>query len=94
VEPARPLAHPRRTYALVNVLAGGPRAGREQHVVPEFIPWFGDPQPVADLALDYLRHPDKLASQRAKLARLVESLDRPGASDNVARMAMEMLERG
>ena len=83
-----------RTYALVNVLAGGPDAGKDGHVVPEIIPWFGDPQPVADLAIDYLRHPEKLAAQRASLAHLVGSLDRPGASINVARIALEMLANG
>ena len=81
-----------RTYALVNVLAGGPEADKDHHLVPEFIPWFGDPAPVADLAVDYLRHPEKLAAQRDALARLVGSLDRPGASMNVAKMAIEMLE--
>ncbi|HEX5869290.1 MAG TPA: hypothetical protein VFY65_02675, partial [Longimicrobium sp.] len=80
-----------RTYALVNVLAAGPAAEKEQHVVPEIIPWFGDPRPVADLALDYLRNPEKLAAQREALAGLVASLDCPGASVNVAKMALEML---
>lgn len=80
-----------RTYALVNVLATGPNAGKDRHLVPEVMPWFGDPGIVADLAIDYLRHPEKLAAQRASLARLVQSLDHPGASMNVARMALEML---
>lgn len=81
-----------RTYALVNVLAAGPDAGKERHVVREFIPWFDDPQPVADLALDYLRNPEKLAAQREALANLVASLDRPGASLNVAKMVLAMLD--
>jgi lipid-A-disaccharide synthase len=80
-----------RTYSLVNVLAAGPSAGKEQHVVPEIIPWFGDPQQIAEQALDYLRNPSKLAAQRDTLAALVRSLDSPGASLNVARMAMELL---
>jgi lipid-A-disaccharide synthase len=80
-----------RTYSLVNVLAAGPAAEQQQHVVPEMIPWFGDPAPLADLALDYLRNPEKLAAQREALGRLVASLDRPGASMNVAKMALEML---
>ena len=80
-----------RTYSLVNVLAAGPGAEKDEHVVKEFIPWFGDPQPVADLALDYLRSPAKLTEQRESLGRLVQKLDSPGASLNVARMALEML---
>jgi lipid-A-disaccharide synthase len=83
-----------RTYALVNVLAGGPHAEKTQHVVPEFIPWFGDPQPIADLALDYLKHPEKLAAQRDALGKLVQSLDCPGASMNVAKMALELQSGG
>jgi hypothetical protein len=82
-----------RTYALVNVLAAGPAAAKEQHVVPEIIPWFGDPRPVAELALEYLRDPDKLRAQREALERLVGALDKPGASMNVARMVLEMLNR-
>jgi lipid-A-disaccharide synthase len=81
-----------RTFALVNVLAAGPDASREQHVVPEIIPWLGDPAPIADLAIDYLKNPQKLESQRAALGKLVASLDKPGASMNVARLAMEMLD--
>jgi lipid-A-disaccharide synthase len=80
-----------RTFALVNVLAAGPNASKDQHVVKEIIPWFGDPKPVAELALDYLNNPDKLASQRTAIATLVQSLDHPGASLNVAKMALEML---
>jgi lipid-A-disaccharide synthase len=83
-----------KTYALVNVLAVGPGAGKERHLVPEIIPWFGDRGAVADRALDYLRHPAKLAAQRDALDALVRSLDHPGASMNVAKMALAMLRPG
>jgi lipid A disaccharide synthetase len=79
------------TRTLVNLLAGGPTATAGQHVTPEFTPWFGPVEPVADLALDYLRHPEKLEAQRAKLAELVGRLDHPGASTNVARIALGMM---
>jgi len=85
-----------RTFALVNVLAGGkPPDGsdaRDRHIVPEFVPWLGSNEPVARLAIDLLQHPQKRAAQQRKLADLVRSLDRPGASDNVARMALAMLD--
>jgi lipid-A-disaccharide synthase len=81
-----------RTYSLVNVLAAGPNATREQHVVSEFIPWFGDAKPVAELAVNYLKNPEKLRNQRESLNRLVRELDSPGASLNVARMALALLE--
>jgi lipid-A-disaccharide synthase len=79
------------TRTLVNLLAGGPHATRERHLTPELTPWYGSGGPVADLALDYLRHPDKLEAQRRKLADLVRSLDHPGASMNVAKIAIAMM---
>jgi lipid-A-disaccharide synthase len=80
-----------RTFALVNVLAAGPNAGPDRHIVPEFVPWFGDARPVAKLAIEFLRDPAKLTAQREKLDELVRSLDHPGASLNVAKMALDML---
>jgi lipid-A-disaccharide synthase len=86
-----------RTMALVNVLnirssPGG--QAESKHIVPEFIPWLGPEKRVADLAIDLLQHPEKLAAQREKLGNLVNSLDRPGASDHVAKIAMEMMRPG
>jgi lipid-A-disaccharide synthase len=82
------------TRTLVNLLAVGPQGSREQHLTPEFTPWYGAGGPVADLALDYLRHPEKLEDQRRKLADLVGSLDHPGASTNVAKIALAMMKGG
>ena len=79
------------TRTLVNLLAGGPRATPDRHVTPEFTPWYGSAEPVAELAMDYLRHPQKLEDQRAKLSALVSSLDHPGASMNVAKIALGMV---
>jgi lipid-A-disaccharide synthase len=81
------------TRTLVNLLAAGPQGSSDQHLTPELTPWYGSGAPVADLALDYLRHPEKLEAQRRKLADLVASLDHPGASMNVAKIAMGMMER-
>jgi len=75
-----------RTFALVNWLHP-----RREHVVPEFIPWFGVTRPVADLLIDWLRHPEKLAAQRAAQAAVVDPLRKQGASENAARMVVEML---
>ncbi|MDB5291554.1 MAG: lpxB [Phycisphaerales bacterium] len=86
---------PARTFALVNLLAknteAGVVAGPGGHTVPEFVPWLGPPDRVADLAIDYLRHPERLASQRRALSQLVGALDHPGASMNVARLALGMI---
>lgn len=72
--------------ALVNILAGN------IDLVPEFIPWHGSNEPVANCALDYLAHPQKLVEQRQKLQQLVATLDRQGASMNCAKLAMELLK--
>jgi lipid-A-disaccharide synthase len=83
-----------RTFALVNLLAGGKPPERTDdrsgHIVPEFVPWYGSNAPVANLAIQLLQHPERREAQKAKLRRLVKNLDRPGASDNVARIALEM----
>jgi len=76
-----------RTYSLVNLLSDF-----HEHVVPEFIPWYGPTQPVADCAIDLLRHPERLLAQREKLRHLVKTLDKPGASTRVAGMAVRMLQ--
>jgi lipid-A-disaccharide synthase len=79
-----------RTYSLVNLLSD-----HHEHLVPEFIPWHGSTEPVARCAIDLLEHPDKLRLQRQRLGHLIDSLDRPGASANTARLAMTMLmDRG
>jgi lipid-A-disaccharide synthase len=74
-----------RKIAMVNILAG------QIDLVPEYIPWYGSNAPVADCAIDLLKHPDKLAEQRQKLAKLIRLLDRPGASVNCAKLAMELM---
>ncbi len=75
-----------RTFALVNLLNE-----ERRHIVPEFIPWFGDADQVANSAIDFLKHPHKRAEQVAALSRLLQSLDKPGASLNVAEIALEMI---
>jgi lipid-A-disaccharide synthase len=81
------------TRTLVNLLAAGPSAGAEQHLTPEFTPWYGSAgvTAVANLAVGYLRDPQKLEDQRRKLDALVRSLDKPGASMNAARVALAMM---
>ena len=71
---------------LVNLLNGWDRP-----IVPEFFPWDGSPAPVADAALALLHHPEHLAAQAEQLRSLVRTLDRPGASMRVARLAMELM---
>ncbi len=77
-----------RTYSLVNLLAHPAR-----HIVPEFIPWFGQPDAVAAAAIDYLREPAKLSDQSQNLRALLQTLDKPGASRNVAELGLRMMQR-
>ena len=72
---------------MVNILAG------QIDLVPEFIPWYGSNRPVLDCAMDFLRHPEKLREHREKLDELMKPIDKPGASLNAARLAMELLAR-
>ena len=74
--------------AMVNILAGN------IDLVPEFVPWNGDPAIVADEALRMLAEPERLADLRAKLQDLIRPLDAPGASENVAKIALAMLDSG
>ena len=79
-----------RTFALVNLLNDGKRS-----IVPEYIPWYGSNKPVADKAMELLQHPELLAHQREQLASLIHTMNRPGASRNAARLALDlMLARG
>ena len=74
-----------RTFSLVNLLAD------DKRLVPEYIPWYGSNKPVFLHALDYLKNPEMLLAQRRKLLELVARLDREGASQNTARIALELI---
>ena len=82
-----------RTFALVNLLASGAvqNNGTSNHLVPEFVPWYGSNEPLAQAALEMLRQPQKLNSQRNDLRQLVSKLDHPGASMKTAQLALEMI---
>jgi lipid-A-disaccharide synthase len=73
--------------AMVNILAGN------IELVPEFVPWNGNPGVIADSALSLLRDPAKLEKMRRDLINLIRPLDQRGASDNVAAIALRMLEK-
>ena len=80
-----------RTFSLVNILANGGRIGAGPKIAPEFVPWHGPAEPVAQCAIDYLRHPEKLAEQRRRLFEMIEPLATAGASKKVAELAMELM---
>lgn len=82
-----------RTFAMVNLLANGGRDEPAKHVVPEFIPWNGPVDAVADKAVALLRDPAQLDAMRAQMRAAIATIDRPGASLNAARLAMEVMGR-
>jgi hypothetical protein len=41
--------------------------------------------------MDMLRHPENLTDQKEALAELIHTLDHPGASNNAARLAIDMM---
>lgn len=77
-----------RTFSLVNLLSQG-----GEHIVPEFVPWYGSTRPVSELAIGLLKNPERLAEQRTSLRELVRKLDQPGASMHAARLAVELMDR-
>lgn len=71
---------------LVNVVAG-------QRVVPEFLQDDVTPDILAPAALQCLNDPARLARMRSDLHDVRSRLGSPGASERVARMAMELAKR-
>lgn len=80
-----------RTYGIVNLLANHGSDDPNKHIVPEFIPWYGPVDTVANAAIQLLKNEDALASQRAKLDTMLASINKPGASMNAAKIALELL---
>ncbi len=74
-----------RTFSMVNILHDS-----HEHIVPEHVPWYGSNEPVAQQAIQFLRNPEALLSQRERLLQLIRHLDQPGASMNVAKLVIEM----
>jgi lipid-A-disaccharide synthase len=75
-----------RTFGLVNLLSPDRR-----HVAPEFVPWFGDPEPVAEAVLALLQNPALLESQRTDLAAVVDPLRQKGAGRTAAELALTLI---
>lgn len=69
---------------LVNVIAG-------EDVVPEAIQRDATPERLAELARPYLTDEDLAVETSRKLLEVRDMLGKPGASERVARMALEML---
>ena len=75
-----------RRYVVVNILAGD-----GEMIVPEFIPWYGSVEPVAQAALDLLNDPVRREGMSRRLTNLVATIGQPGASKRAAGVAMELM---
>jgi lipid A disaccharide synthetase len=76
-----------RVFSLVNLLNDG-----HKMIVPEFVPWYGSNEPVIQKTLEILQKPEMLGEQREKLQNVIRTLNRPGASKNAARLAIDLME--
>ena len=82
------------SIALVNILAERSAVDSgipKRRIVPEIMPWHGSNAPVAELAIGFLRDPEKRREQQENLLKVVATLDRRGASRRAAEIAMEMI---
>jgi lipid-A-disaccharide synthase len=76
-----------RNVGLANIVAG-------ERVVPEFIQNDATPENIADEIERLLTNPDYARAMRERLGVIREKLGSGGGSDNVARMALELIETG
>lgn len=81
-----------RTFGLVNLLANDGVDDPSKHICPEFIPWYGSIDPVANRAIGMLKNPSDLSGQKSKMKPMIERIARSGASNRVARMALELMK--
>lgn len=76
---------PQRPMCLVNILAG-------EVVVPEFMPWYGSPEPVAQKVLELLADPDARKTMSRRLLEVTQPLKRGGTADRAARILLDLAE--
>jgi lipid-A-disaccharide synthase len=70
---------------LVNILAG-------RELVPEFMPYFTSTEPIIEAVEQFLDDEDKLVGASAELVELTRPLAEKKAGEEVARIAVAMLE--
>lgn len=71
--------------SLVNILA-------RHELVPEYMPYFDSTAPIAETCNQWLNTPDRLAQTSRVLTDLVAPLTTSKASDNTAKIVLEMLD--
>ncbi|MHC4067668.1 MAG: lipid-A-disaccharide synthase [Planctomycetota bacterium] len=73
-----------RHLCLVNILAG-------RELVPEFMPYYTSTDPIADRAIELLADEHARRQMSEDLAVLIDPFVETGASDNTARILLEMI---
>ena len=77
---------PQRPMCLVNILAG-------RVIVPEFMPWYGSAEPVAQKVLELLADKKVLAETSQQLLKVAEPLKRGGTADRTAQMLLDLADK-
>ncbi len=75
-----------KLFSLVNILAG-------KELVPEFMPYYKSTKPIIAKALELLDTPGKLDQMRSEIAATINPLVKTGASENTAKIVLELLSR-
>lgn len=75
-----------RYLSLVNILAG-------REIVPEFMPYYTATAPIADQALRILTTPELSTRMEVDLSDIVGPLLKPGASENAARLLLDLVDQ-
>ena len=75
-----------RHLSLPNIMA-------DRRIVPEFMPYYRSPDPIAARAVEMLSTPQTLARMSRELDELMTPLIKTGASANTARIVAEMLHQ-
>jgi lipid-A-disaccharide synthase len=71
--------------SLVNILAG-------RELVPEFMPYYTSTDPIAERAIELLSDADARRQMSDALAALMKPLVKTGASEDTARILLEMID--
>jgi len=71
--------------SLVNILS-------EKELVPEFMPFYGNINKLAETALSIIENDEKRKLMRRELSKFVASIGHPGASEKVVEIIKEMLQ--
>ena len=76
---------PQRPMCLVNILAG-------RVIIPEFMPWYGSPEPIVKKVLELLAEKKTLAETSQRLLKVTEPLKLGGTAARTAKMLLDLAD--